>query len=163
MSKVLVESCLSLSTFKLNKLGLLTGDWTPEQTLTWKTPQGAIIGSVKVCAKPMGISGGSVELTHTCQDKKSGILTHCKYMVGLTTTPCNYGEDSIRYWFLCPLSHKDKLCGKRVGTLYRPPGELYFGCRHCYNLSYASRNVSRAIWDNLLDMWLNSGGSREDW
>ena len=34
-------------------------------------------------------------------------------------------------------------CGRRVGTLYLPPGSKYFGCRHCYNLSYDSRNERR--------------------
>jgi hypothetical protein len=30
-----------------------------------------------------------------------------------------------------------------VGTLYLSPGGKYFGCRHCYDLSYESRNESR--------------------
>ena len=31
-------------------------------------------------------------------------------------------------------------CGRRVGKLYCPPGSKYYGCRHCYNLSYECRN-----------------------
>ncbi|MHC4354801.1 MAG: hypothetical protein ACYS0H_19035, partial [Planctomycetota bacterium] len=34
-------------------------------------------------------------------------------------------------------------CGRRVGTLYLVSGGKYFGCRHCYNLSYESRNEPR--------------------
>jgi len=30
-----------------------------------------------------------------------------------------------------------------TSMLYLPPGATYFGCRHCYNLSYACRNASR--------------------
>jgi hypothetical protein len=27
-------------------------------------------------------------------------------------------------------------CNRRVGKLYFPPGGRYFGCRHCYCLTY---------------------------
>ena len=60
------------------------------------------------------------------------------YQVQLVTTPCNYG--GVRYWFKCPLSIKGQYCGKRIGILYK--GGDYFGCRHCYNLTYESRNLS---------------------
>jgi hypothetical protein len=30
-----------------------------------------------------------------------------------------------------------------VGKLYLPPGGRYFGCRHCYNLTYTSCQESR--------------------
>lgn len=29
-------------------------------------------------------------------------------------------------------------CHRRVGCLYLPPGGNYFGCRHCYDLTYRS-------------------------
>jgi hypothetical protein len=29
-------------------------------------------------------------------------------------------------------------CYRRVGKLYLPPGGRYFGCRHCYDLTYTS-------------------------
>lgn len=63
------------------------------------------------------------------------------YKVRLTTTPCNFG--GVRYWFICPLVIDGKACSQRVGTLFLPPGRKYFGCRHCYKLSYESRNVNR--------------------
>lgn len=56
------------------------------------------------------------------------------YRVDLTTTPLPWG--GIRYWFVCPLQG----CYRRVGCLYLPPGEKYFGCRHCYELSYESQS-----------------------
>ena len=37
-------------------------------------------------------------------------------------------------WFVCPLVG----CGRRVGKLYLPPGGRYYGCRHCYRLTYES-------------------------
>ena len=43
----------------------------------------------------------------------------------------------------CPLTVDGIPCGRRVGTLYLPSGMSYFGCRHCYNLSYKSRNKAK--------------------
>ncbi len=60
------------------------------------------------------------------------------YKIPLTTTPCNYGGN--RYWFTCPWYKNGNYCGKRVGVLYKD-GD-YFACRHCYNLTYSSRNSS---------------------
>ncbi len=59
------------------------------------------------------------------------------YKIPLTTTPCRFGGK--RYWFICPMFRGDKYCGKRVGVLYMV-GD-YFACRHCHDLTYASRNV----------------------
>ena len=61
------------------------------------------------------------------------------YEVSLLTTDCNFG--GVRYWFCCPS------CGMRLGGLYLVPGDFYFRCRHCNNLSYRSRNGSR------LELW----------
>ena len=36
-----------------------------------------------------------------------------------------------RFFFRCS-------CGERVGKLYLPPGETYFACRACHNLTYRS-------------------------
>jgi len=55
------------------------------------------------------------------------------YRVNLTTTQLAWG--GVRYWFICPLQG----CQKRVGCLYLPSGGKYFGCRHCYDLTYKSR------------------------
>ncbi|MBN1304960.1 MAG: hypothetical protein JXA13_11040 [Anaerolineales bacterium] len=68
------------------------------------------------------------------------------YRVNLTTTTLAWG--SFRYWFMCPLQG----CRKRVGCLYLPPGGKYFGCRHCYDLSYRSQQegyIYRGLYENL--------------
>ena len=63
---------------------------------------------------------------------RDGKKTDYKYAVSLVTTPCNFG--GVRYWFGCPS------CGRRAAVLYLAPGDIYFMCRHCNNLSYNSRN-----------------------
>ncbi len=45
----------------------------------------------------------------------------------------------VRWWFICPLIKNSTPCRRRVGKLYIPPRYKYFGCRHCYELSYRSR------------------------
>lgn len=62
------------------------------------------------------------------------------YDVPLETTACNYG--GVRYWFICPFSRNGQYCGRRVGTLYLGNGD-YFGCRHCYDLTYESKKENR--------------------
>jgi hypothetical protein len=62
-----------------------------------------------------------------------------KYMVPLIQTDCHFG--STRFWFKCSLFKNGEHCGRRVGMLYKA-GD-YFGCRHCYELTYSSRNENR--------------------
>jgi hypothetical protein len=66
---------------------------------------------------------------------KQGNKTDYDYEVSLVTTPCNFG--GVRYWFGCPS------CGRRVAVLYLAPGDVYFRCRYCNNLSYWSRNSKK--------------------
>ena len=61
--------------------------------------------------------------------------------VWLTTTRPHFG--GLRWWFCCPLRVEGRPCGRRVGKLYLPPGGRYFGCRHCYDLTYTSCQESR--------------------
>ena len=53
-----------------------------------------------------------------------------------------------RWWFTCPLAVDGRACGRRAGKLYLPPGERYFGCRHCHDLTYASSQRSHR-WDRF--------------
>ena len=58
------------------------------------------------------------------------------YTVMLQTTQLYPG--GVRWWFTCPLKVDGRYCLRRTGKLYLPPGGRYFGCRHCYNLTYQS-------------------------
>ncbi len=80
-----------------------------------------------------------IRINYTQTDRASGDKKDFDYKVPITTTPCNYG--GVRYWFRCTLSRNGNHCGRRVGTLYKD-GD-WFGCRHCWNLTYEARNKNR--------------------
>ncbi len=75
---------------------------------------------------------------YTQTDRETEEKTDFDYKIPITTTACNLG--GVRYWFQCPFYTNGLYCGRRVGALYL--GDKYFACRHCYNLTYSSRNVS---------------------
>jgi hypothetical protein len=72
----------------------------------------------------------------------------CDYTIQLVTTRPHFG--GLRWWFVCPL----RGCGRRVGKLYLPPGGRYYGCRHCYQLTYESCQESHKydrLWRKLAE------------
>jgi len=71
------------------------------------------------------------------------------YKIPLTATVLPWG--GVRWWFVCALTCGGQYCGRRVGKLYLPPGGRYYGCRHCYNLTYKSCNESRRF-DHLYNL-----------
>src|SRR5262249_13398702 len=74
----------------------------------------------------------SYTLTHADTKERESLA----YRVELTTTRPRFG--GVRWWFVCPLVVRACPCERRVGKLYLPPGGRYFGCRHCYDLTYHS-------------------------
>jgi len=138
-AKTTVEQATQLSIFKLKEFGLLRGYCA--STLTWthkaSGKQNSIGITVDIEDEPY------VKVNYTITDRTTGKKTDYDYKISLTTTPCHFG--SVRYWFICPLSVNGVYCGRRTGTLYLASGGNYFGCRHCYDLSYESRNESR-LW-----------------
>ncbi len=136
-AKTTVEQTTQLSIFKLKEFGLLRG--YAASTLTWTRSlsgkQSSIGIVVDIGDEPY------VKVNYTVTDRSTGEKTYYDYRINLTTTPCHFG--GVRYWFICPLSVNGVYCGRRTGTLYIASSGNYFGCRHCYDLSYESRNESR--------------------
>jgi hypothetical protein len=77
----------------------------------------------------------SIRLSYT-STRPGGERESFNYHVELTTTQPRFG--GLRWWFICPLTVNGRPCSHRVGKLYLPPGSLYFGCRHCHDLTYTS-------------------------
>jgi hypothetical protein len=127
--KATVEESLDLSVYDLKRRSMLTGHAAVE--ITWVSSrsgkESTVIVIVEITDEPHVIFA----YTLTGRD---GQQNDYGQRVSLTTTPCNYGGE--RYWFECPS------CYTRVGVLYLAPGDVHFGCRHCNNLTYRSRNRS---------------------
>ncbi len=137
MSKTQADDVLKLSITVLKKIGCLK-DWY-HGDIVW-TRRGAW-GEHK---STVGLSVSTlfedkyIQLVYTQTDRDTDEKRDFNYKIPLTTTPCRYG--GIRYWFICPWYKNGNYCGKRVGTLYKDGDN--FACRHCYNLTYESRNAS---------------------
>lgn len=131
-----VEDCKDLSVQWLKKHDYLQG--FKYGGIKWRTGWGNE-SSVGFAVNTMD-DNPYLKFDYTITDRETGEKTDYDYKVRLTTTPCNYG--GVRCWFICPLVVEGKACNRRVGTLYLAPSGKYFGCRHCYDLSYNSRNES---------------------
>lgn len=148
MTKTQVEECKSIDIAWLRQEGFLSG--IASQTITWKNAAGEERGSIGITVQleGWGVPYSRVRLNYTVTSCYSDESEDYDYEIPLTTTPCNFGGH--RYWFICPLSVDGRACRRRVRTLYLPPRGKYFGCRHCYNLTYKSQQEHDKRVDALL-------------
>lgn len=130
MSKRICDYLRKMSITYLNQQGLLYS--VGRTTLEWEDSHNKNLGSIIITIQPL-FEKPFILFSYSYGSNKE----YVDYKVYLTTTPCNFGGE--RYWFLCPFTG----CGRRVGTLYL--GNKYFGCRHCYNLTYTSRSYGRGM------------------
>lgn len=133
-----VEDCRSIGISFLRKFGYLSGFQSGR--IVWTNCDGEETASMGAIVSTSD-GEGYVRLSYTMTNRNTGKETPFDYKVQLVTTPCHLG--GVRWWFICPLSKNGVYCGRRVGTLYLPPAGKYYGCRHCYDLSYESRNEPR--------------------
>jgi len=82
-----------------------------------------------------------LRLAYTATNCRTKHQESLDYSIRVTTTQPRFG--GLRWWFLCPLITNGVPCGRRVGKLYLPAQDRYFGCRHCHRLTYTSCQSSR--------------------
>lgn len=126
----------------LKKQGYLNG-WKAA-TIKWTRGASGRESSVGIFVSTMN-EDEYLRIDYTQTDRE-GNKQDFDYKIPLTTTSCNYGGQ--RYWFICPWYANGKYCGRRVGVLYL--GGKHFACRHCYNLTYESRNENHSYRYNPL-------------
>jgi len=136
-----VEDCRNVSISFLKKHDYLSENSCRSGGISWKNYYGEETSSIDIVISTFE-GEKYARFYYTVTNRSSGEKTDYDYKVALTTTPCNLG--GVRYWFICPLTTRGVYCGQRVGKLYLAPSADYFGCRHCYNLSYESRNETRS-------------------
>jgi hypothetical protein len=156
--KATVNDCLSLDINQLVRLGLVRGysvgslRWT--NTLTKE-----VTASIGFMLDTLRDDSLTMHLFYT-RTERNGYKKNLNYSIELQATKPNFG--GRRYWFTCPLTVNGWPCRRRVGKLYLPPGGKYFGCRHCYNLTYKSCQESdkriNFYWKNPAAMKAAMGG-----
>lgn len=127
------DNVKKIETSFLKKHGYFKG-WR-SGTITWTQGWSENKSSVGIEVSTMN-DENYLRIHYTQTDNTTGEKKDFDYKIPLATTPCYFGGK--RYWFVCPWYRNGIYCGRRVGVLYKD-GD-YFACRHCYNLTYNSRN-----------------------
>ena len=130
-----VDGCRSVDVNYLNREGCLRPGRVA--TLQWSRSS-ECVGSIKVRAEV-----ARIVLSYRHQ-RNGGKWTNVDEPVTLVRVPCPFGGS--RPYFRCPGIVNNASCGRRVAKLYAA-GRLFL-CRHCYKLSYTSRN--EGTWDRAL-------------
>lgn len=126
--RLVADSQHAISIYWLKKKDMLCGFCN--QGITWSNQWGET-GSIGIEIKisdEENFARLHYIITRRSNDQKDSF----DYKVSIVSTDCHFGGK--RYWFICPASN----CGRRVAKIYQ--GQDIFACRHCYNLTYASRN-----------------------
>lgn len=127
-----VEESKSITTKFLNQHHYFDGGirWG---SLTWSR-NGQETGNISLQVST--VEGDEhIRFMYTQTDRQTGEKTELDYKARIVSTACHYGGK--RWWFICPLVVNGIPCNHRVGVLHLAGGK-YFGCRHCYNLTYTS-------------------------
>ena len=136
-SRWTVEECKTITTQFLNKHNYFNGGVSYGGGMNWSR-NGEKTGSIGFTVST--VEGDEyIRFQYTQTDRNTEEKTELDYKVQLDWTPCYFG--GRRWWFICPLMVNGKACNRRVGSLHLGNGK-YFGCRHCYNLTYESSKES---------------------
>lgn len=134
-AKRTVESCFALDVNWMTREGIFDPDGSPAGAIRWFNDRtGQETSSI-------GYELNASERWLRLHYQRVSVHEKMDYKVGLATTQLPWAGS--RWWFVCALTCNGQFCGRRVGKLYLPPGGRYFGCRHCYDLTYASCQATR--------------------
>ncbi len=143
-----VEECKSISAKWLKKYDYFIG-YKPGG-MSWSRG-GEKTGSIGFSVSTLE-GDEYIRFQYTQTDRHTNEKVDLDYKVRLISAPCHFG--GRRWWFICPLAKNGYACNRRVGALYLASGK-YFGCRHCYNLTYESSKEShkfdRMFWSMGID------------
>jgi hypothetical protein len=129
--KITVEECRILSAGDFRRGGILRDGLNTRGKLNWtNTRTGKQVFSIDYEADTRNRADAWIRL----QYNRNGEALD--YRIRLTTTAMPWG--GVHWWLTCPLMTHNRPCQRRCWKLYLPPGARYFGCRSCYNLTYAS-------------------------
>lgn len=127
-----VEESLSISTKSLKDNNCLNGGIF-NGCVSWKNQLDKETGSMIIIVSTLH-NNEYIRFQYSLTSPSSN-KENLDYKVSLVSTPCFYGGK--QWWFLCPSLITDNACNCRDGVLYLADCK-YFGCRHCYKLTYRS-------------------------
>jgi hypothetical protein len=151
--KATVDDGLSLDINQLVRLGIL-GDYSVGSLRWTNALTREETASIGFMLETLGDDSLKMRLFYT-RTGRNGHKENLKYSIELQATEPHFG--GRRYWFTCPLTANGWPCRRRVAKLYLPPDGKFFGCRHCYNLTYRSCQES----DKRINYyWKNPGAMK---
>ena len=148
--KLTADNCRTLSIFHLKRENLLIPGKKSSGSWIWRSRStGEKLSSI---GYELDLRGETpfllLHYVHTSGWTEEKIKVD--YEIPLVATTCHFGGQ--RYWFICPMTVNGRYCGRRVGKLYLAPGNPYFACRHCHNLTYRSSQESDKMVNTLKKM-----------
>lgn len=148
-----VEDCLAIDVNELMRLGIVVTGERHRGRFEWYNLMTArVIGDCYYdvdCTRP---EVASAVFTYTLRELSQQLAL----IVFLTSTRPTFG--GLRWWFRCPIKDsRGYRCENRVGKLYLPPGDVYFGCRECHRLTYTSHQSHKCGLGMLRRMAAHSG------
>jgi hypothetical protein len=138
--KTVAEACLSLDANRWMREGILRAGIQRSGSVQWSYRDGRQC-SISFAVVTLERSSPLVHLSYKRTQNGTEETETLDYGVRLVTTRPRFG--GLRWWFVCPLAINGRTCNRRVGKLYLPPRGRYFGCRHCYDLTYTTCQESR--------------------
>lgn len=131
-NRLTTNECKSITTKFLNKHHYFNGNLC-SGGMRWSR-NGEQTGSISFVVST--VKGDEyIRFQYTQTNRDTDEKTKLDYKVCLDWSSCHFG--GLRWWFICPLVVDGCACQRRVGVLYLGGGR-YFGCRHCFNLTYQS-------------------------
>lgn len=124
--KLVVENSLTIDLRTLIEQGLLERDHS-QGSISWSSG-GSVIYHLEIHTTD------SYLLNLEYRRHLNGTQHELDYSIliePLTNRYAKYG-----HIFNCPLTTGGVKCSHHSSKLYLPSGSLYFGCRHCHNLTY---------------------------
>lgn len=133
--KTAVEDCVTIDANHLKRDGVLEANGCGFGVESWTRRDGSSL-QVSFDGDAQDLACPVLRLRYSYFWKHTQKYESADYNVPMTTTLPRFG--GLRWWFLCPLIADEQRCERRVGKLHLPPWARYFGCRHCYMLTYRS-------------------------
>lgn len=136
MSKTRKEDCRTVSIYDFKKWDRLNNFGSG--IITWTSSSSGNKNSISYIIQIGDDDADSyLKLTYIITDRWTDEKYDIEQKYPIVSLPCHYGGK--RYFFKCSLLKNGIYCGKKVAKLYLGAGIKYFGCRHCYDLTYESR------------------------